>query len=130
MSLDLQTRDNIANFSSPSRLAGAQIANLAYGIQVKSHDDPYIKLAEDAMSCAREVLTAATYLVDFFPLRTFTISSLLRIQRLPSRLITVKYVPGWFPGATFQRQAKAWRTPVLNMPKIPFAEYKQRVVGF
>lgn len=41
----------------------------------------------------------------------------------------VRYVPDWFPGANFQRQAKSWRVPVMGMLNKPYAYYHKRVVS-
>lgn len=43
---------------------------IAYGIKVEDHDDPFLKLAEEAMECGRIIASAGAYLVDLFPIRT------------------------------------------------------------
>lgn len=50
-------------------LAGSQIGEMAYGFDIRSRDDPRLKVAEDAMACARELMSAGSFLVDSFPLR-------------------------------------------------------------
>lgn len=40
----------------------------------------------------------------------------------------MKYVPKWFPGAHFQRQAHAWRQPIKNVRDKPFNAVKARMV--
>ena len=35
-------------------------------------------------------------------------------------LTILKYVPSWFPGAKFERDAKGWRKVVLAIPEAPF----------
>jgi hypothetical protein len=66
----------------------ATIMNVAYGIKVKDSDDPYILNAEEALYGLAEAGIPGTFLVDFLPF--------------------LKYVPNWFPGATFKRKADRW----------------------
>ncbi|KAF7364088.1 Cytochrome P450 [Mycena sanguinolenta] len=39
----------------------------------------------------------------------------------------LKYVPSWFPGAGFKRQAAKWRVLARGMMEIPFAETKRQM---
>lgn len=45
-----------------------------------------------------------------------------------SRSLTVKYVPDWFPGAGFKRQAKKWRVLAMDMVEKPFEHTKRDMV--
>ncbi|KAL0572047.1 hypothetical protein V5O48_009905 [Marasmius crinis-equi] len=67
---------------------GSLVLEIAYGYTLSSNYDPYVKLAYDA----NEGLTAAgvpgAFLVDFVPI--------------------LRFIPGWFPGATFKHKAKHW----------------------
>ncbi|KAG6819405.1 hypothetical protein H0H93_012135 [Arthromyces matolae] len=70
-------------------MAGETILSIAYGIDVTSKDDSYLKFAQEA---TRSVVAAAipgTFLVDSIPL--------------------LKYVPEWMPFAGFKRKARHWR---------------------
>lgn len=49
-------------------LAGSQSGEIAFGFDVDDHDDPFLKVAENAMVCARELMSAGSFLVDSFPL--------------------------------------------------------------
>lgn len=40
----------------------------------------------------------------------------------------MKYLPEWFPGANFQREARLWRASVEKMLHVPFNVVKQRMV--
>jgi hypothetical protein len=40
----------------------------------------------------------------------------------------LKYVPEWFPGAGFQKKAKAWKKFALTMVEAPFAAAKRNIV--
>lgn len=42
--------------------------------------------------------------------------------------MTVKYVPAWFPGASFQRKARVWRAAITRMRLEPFAVTKSEFV--
>jgi hypothetical protein len=45
------------------------------------------------------------------------------------KIVTVKYVPEWFPGAGFQRKAKVWRRYANEMRIRPFQAVKQSIVS-
>ena len=42
---------------------------------------------------------------------------------------TVKYVPEWFPGATFQREAREWRDAATAMMYEPYNHVKAAMVS-
>ena len=42
--------------------------------------------------------------------------------------LTVKYLPTWVPGASFIKQAAAWREDVVMMSKVPFDDVKKQLV--
>jgi len=42
----------------------------------------------------------------------------------------VKYVPEWFPGASFQKKAREWRVPVRNMLNQPYEAAKEKYVSY
>ena len=62
---------------------------MTYGINIQPYNDPYIKIAEEAMKVSAELLILGAFLVDIIPI--------------------LKYVPVWFPGAKFQRKAIVMR---------------------
>lgn len=106
------------------RLAGAEIIDITYGIDVQDGHDPYITVAEHALDGARQTAAPGTYLVDALP---FCESSQLQHD---SVLIAyaVKYVPEWFPGAYFQTQARLWRNSVTALRDRPWDAVKKRLV--
>jgi len=82
------------------RFAGAIIARITYGYEAQEQGDPIITLAESALGLFSEFSKPGTYLVDFIP--------------------ALKYIPEWFPGADFQREA-SWAKRVLkDMVDVPF----------
>ena len=72
---------------------------------VAGGNDPYIKLAEDSMTLSTKLALPGAYLVNVIPWceqpRTLELL-FLRDLFIPS---AVKYIPAWFPGAQFRRDA-------------------------
>ena len=65
---------------------------MTYSINILPYNDPYIKIAEEAIKASAELLIPGAFLVDIIPI--------------------LKYVPEWFPGAKFQRKAAVMRKQV------------------
>ncbi|KAF9447574.1 cytochrome P450 [Macrolepiota fuliginosa MF-IS2] len=86
---------------------GAIAITLAYGIDVKSIDDPYIKVSEHAIDLLNNASAPGKYLVDAIPL--------------------LKYVPEWFPGAKFKRDAKEWSKVAMKFREAPFQAAKSNI---
>ncbi|PPQ66787.1 hypothetical protein CVT24_008696 [Panaeolus cyanescens] len=80
---------------------GGIALSLAYGLQIKPSNDPYIQLAEEASASFLEAAVPGAFLVDVFPI--------------------FQYIPGWVPGAKFQSKAKAWRKLQEDFHERPFA---------
>ncbi|TFK33693.1 cytochrome P450, partial [Crucibulum laeve] len=59
-------------------MVGSVALSITYGIKVQPSNDPFINLAERAMTGISESLVAGAFLVDTIPI--------------------LKYVPEWFPG--------------------------------
>ena len=89
-------------------LVGSTALSMTYGISVLRYDDPYIKIAEEAMEAVAELLIAGTFLVDIIPI--------------------LKYVPEWFPGATFQRKAATMRKHAGTIRNAAFAAAEKLMV--
>ncbi|KAF8512830.1 cytochrome P450 [Hysterangium stoloniferum] len=87
--------------------AGATIMEVVYGIQVQPEGDRYIEIAEKAAFGVAEVMNAGTFLVDIWP--------------------WLKYLPEWFPGAGFQKKARIWREPTVEMCMKPFQVVKEAI---
>ncbi|KAJ7230253.1 cytochrome P450 [Mycena pura] len=90
-------------------LAGGLIMDITYGIQVSTSDDPYIKMATEAMHGLAVATIPGAFLVDTIPL--------------------LKSVPSWVPGAGFKRQAQRWRKVTLDMLEMPFREVKRNTLA-
>ncbi|KAF8815532.1 cytochrome P450 [Phlegmacium glaucopus] len=83
------------------------IMSIAYGIEVKESDDPYVSLAEEALNGINQAAIPGAFWVDLFPI--------------------LKYVPSWFPGAGFQKKAAYWRGVNATMIETPFRYVKEQL---
>ena len=81
---------------------------IAYGIDVKESNDPYISIAEEALNGLAEAGVFGFFPVDIIPL--------------------LKYVPSWVPGAGFQKKAAHWKAVNITMAETPFQYVKQQLV--
>ncbi|KAJ8689905.1 hypothetical protein PTI98_012762 [Pleurotus ostreatus] len=80
--------------------AASSIMKVVYGIDVVPKDDYYITIAERALDGMAKAASPGAFLVDILPI--------------------LKYVPAWFPGASFQKKAKEWKKVTLEMRDAPF----------
>ncbi|KAH9478027.1 Cytochrome P450 monooxygenase 98 [Psilocybe cubensis] len=90
-------------------MAGETIMSVAYGLEVKPKDDPYIRTAEQGVHPLVAAGVPGAFLVDVLPF--------------------LKYVPEWMPGAGFQTKAREWKKLALNMVEIPFAAAKRNLAN-
>ena len=81
---------------------------LAYGIDVKETDDPHVKQAETAMGSVVTITGSGKYLVDILPI--------------------LRYVPSWVPGATFQKEANAYRRLQEDFRLLPYEDTIVRLI--
>ncbi|KAJ3831371.1 cytochrome P450, partial [Lentinula raphanica] len=86
-------------------MTGTIIFAIAYGIHVEHKDDPNIAAAERMMAVLSAAGIPGTFLVDVFPI--------------------LKYVPYWFPGASFKRKAREWNGILSATITPPFLKVKQ-----
>ena len=83
--------------------------DIAYGIKVQESGDRYISLIEEVVSAGNEVAVPGAFWVDLFPI--------------------LSYVPGWFPGASFQKKAADWRKLGETTVETPFCYVQEQLVG-
>ncbi|KAJ6571315.1 cytochrome P450 [Mycena capillaripes] len=83
------------------------IMSVAYGIDVLPSEDPYVSLAYEAVETLSNAGVPGKYLVDSLPI--------------------LKYVPSWFPGASFKRDAEEWKKLSQRLADMPFAETKRQM---
>ena len=81
---------------------------IGYGIAVQESNDPYISIAEKALKGAAEAAIPGAFLVDSFPI--------------------LKYVPSWFPGAGFHKEAANVRKATNTMAEKPFRHVQEQLV--
>lgn len=93
-----------------SSQAGSVIIDIAYGIEVLSENDPYIRNAELALNSVGYAAAPGAFLVNTIGL--------------------LKYIPEWVPGAGFQKQARKWRVFSDAMLNEPIDAVKKALVGF
>ena len=74
--------------------------SMTYGIQIKYHNDPFIDIAEAAISSGSLAAAPGAFLVDVIPI--------------------LKYIPEFIPGAGFQKKARIWRKQQENMREQPY----------
>ncbi|RXW19972.1 hypothetical protein EST38_g5879 [Candolleomyces aberdarensis] len=88
-------------------LAGETILSISYGLQIQEENDPYLELSRVGLQAFTDAAVPGAFLVDSFPI--------------------LKYVPAWFPGASFKRKAHAWRKVAREMIERPYAEAKKQI---
>ena len=86
----------------------ATIMKIGYGITVQESDDPFISVAEEAATKASEAGILGAFWVDFLPI--------------------LKYVPSWFPGASFQKAAAYVKETTNTMAEKPFRHVQEQLV--
>ncbi|KAG1736610.1 cytochrome P450 [Suillus paluster] len=91
------------------RYAGALTLLVVYGHQVKSNDDPFLNLAEECVDILANRIASGggIWPVDLFP--------------------ALKYIPNWFPGASFKRNASIWKDKMQEFVDRPFAFVKAEI---
>ncbi|KAJ3533643.1 hypothetical protein NMY22_g7252 [Coprinellus aureogranulatus] len=94
-------------YDSPSQfcdhirhIVGALSIDIAYDLDIKLVNDPYVELADKAIQAVAAAAAPGAFLVDSFPL--------------------LKHVPSCFPGAGFKRKAEKWRIAAAAMVEVPF----------
>ncbi|KAG8998658.1 hypothetical protein FRB90_012265 [Tulasnella sp. 427] len=75
------------------RSVGQTVLELTYGAYDDGQGTDYIVKQDELLECTKRI--GAGYLVDIFPL--------------------LKYVPAWFPGAKFQREASQWKEELYSL---------------
>jgi hypothetical protein len=90
-------------------LSGQAILSTAYGVDVQPENDPFIGIAERSVQIFTETGQASAYLVDSLP--------------------WLKYVPKWFPGARFKRDAEEYCKVSRDNRDVPFLHVKRALVS-
>ena len=89
-------------------LVGSTSISITYGIDIRPYNDPYNKIAEEAVGAIAELFIPGSFLVDIIPI--------------------LKYVPEWFPGAKFQGKAAVMRKHAAKIRNTTFASTEELMV--
>ncbi|KAI5119693.1 hypothetical protein M0805_003579 [Coniferiporia weirii] len=93
-----------------NRMSAATVVKLTYGHDIMSDDDKFINLAVIATSRGTAAGMPGMTPVDFFPF--------------------LRFIPPWFPGAKFKRDAKLTHELSDKMTDVPYEKVKEeRVAG-
>ncbi|ETW75662.1 cytochrome P450 monooxygenase 5 [Heterobasidion irregulare TC 32-1] len=91
------------------RHAGSVIMKLAFGYSVAEHDDFFVQAAEESSKISGFALAPGRWLVESYPL--------------------LRFVPLWFPGAGFKRQADVWRRRLDVLTDVPHQWVKTQMAS-
>ncbi|THH18237.1 hypothetical protein EW146_g2711 [Bondarzewia mesenterica] len=112
------------------RFAAATIMKITYGHTVKSVDELYVRLAEEAGTDTINSGSPGSMLVDFL-YANHSISE--AIWMLKNNVMcsspALKYLPTWMPGAGFKRHAFKTREKVRRMIDAPFQMVKRTIAA-
>lgn len=89
------------------RNAGAVVLKLAYGWNVEGNDDYFVSLMEEAFQISAQIVKPGGWLVDAIPI--------------------LRFVPSWFPGARFKRQAAEAREHFSKIDSVPHMWAKNQI---
>ena len=109
------------------RNAVAVILKVAYGYQITSNDDPLVHLLEKTFLLAASIIIPGKFLVEFVPIRMYFFH--IFIKEWFDIHPTVRFLPDWFPGAGFKRQAKEVGRETSNIDCVPFDWAKTQIVS-
>ncbi|KAL4937129.1 hypothetical protein BDV06DRAFT_232778 [Aspergillus oleicola] len=102
----LNSPNNLAKHAR--KLAGAVILKITYGYSIdQGGDDPLVDIADTALENFSISARPGTWGVDFLP--------------------ALRYIPSWFPGATFQRTAALFRKQTEALADVPWAFVKRQM---
>ncbi|KAI9063683.1 cytochrome P450 [Trametes sanguinea] len=84
------------------RYTGGLSLLIVYGYRVVSNNDRILEMADESLELLSNHIAAAgkVWLVDLFP--------------------PLKYVPSWFPGAGFKRNAAIWKQKMEDFVNVPY----------
>lgn len=93
----------------------SNIDQTAYGLQIQPKNDPYVAMVDAALTGVVEALVPGAFLVDLFPIR-----ELMKIYICSYSRGSVRYIPAWFPGASFMRKTIKWEKQLEDMSRMPY----------
>lgn len=84
------------------------ILKIVYGHDTMPGKDPLVEVVDEAMSQFIHMSRPGAYLVDFLPI--------------------LRFIPSWFPGGGFKKEAKYNRKTLLDMINMPFSLVQDQMV--
>lgn len=112
----------------PGRSTASLFWKISYGYSVKDDNDPLMDMASKAVQNLSEVTSPGRFIADFVPISKFLGSH--RYVSVVLRIPLVLYVPEWFPGGGFRKDAKRWRKMVNEAVKMPYEFVLEQLVCF
>ncbi|KAJ3977109.1 cytochrome P450 [Lentinula raphanica] len=98
-----------AEFSDHIRkTAGAIILRISHGYEVGEGEDPFVVLADKATE-QFALSTTPGFVVNLVPF--------------------LRYIPDWFPGASFKQTAKEWSATLNEMVDLPYEYVKKQIAS-
>lgn len=91
------------------RNSSAVIMKIAYGYSVEKDNDHFVAIAEEALRVGSLAGAPGRWLVDSFPI--------------------LQYLPEWFPGCGFKRQAREWGTQLYTQSLEPHNFVKRELAA-
>ena len=79
-------------------MLGETVMDVVYGLRVADKNDKYIAIAERGARVFSEVAAPGRWLAEIFP--------------------ALAYVPAWFPGAQFKRNANRWKKDMAALRNV------------
>ncbi|KAJ7665191.1 cytochrome P450 [Mycena polygramma] len=89
------------------RFAGAIVLSIVFGYKANDKHDPLVEVVDEAMSQFSEVTVPNAFLVDSFPF--------------------LRFVPQWFPGASWKKKAKLYHDTLQDMLDKPYMWVKEQM---
>ncbi|EIW87317.1 cytochrome P450 [Coniophora puteana RWD-64-598 SS2] len=89
------------------RQSAAVILDLAYGWKVTGDDDYFVRTLDEGLSAGSKLQQPGQWLVEYLP--------------------WLRFIPSWFPGATFRRVAEDARIRLLELDKITYQWAKNAI---
>ena len=100
---------------------------MAYGHQIRSDDDDYIKIAENTSRCMARSGAAGATPPDFMPIRALSACS-VNMLTTDVHVHQVRHIPAWVPGAWWSKYGRDWRFAMQDLFNIPFDRVKKQMV--
>ena len=99
---------------------------VAYGHQITSNEDPYLQITEDIGHALSNAGSPGNTPVDFFPFRKRLL--IYRFVRPLNMMFSIKYLPSWFPGASYAGFARNQKGAIRKLHDYPFYNVKAQLV--